>query len=179
MKTSYTYAVRKGALHVKLALLMLICCFLCSCSAKKFVSSVATVVDTDVCGTIWKRPAIEYMAGNKRILVAGPGIKYLSPGEKFKVYYDCNNPYRNTLVTDSPLFLPEESVGCTTGKIVKCSTGSNTKITFEYEVNGKSYRKIQVFDGFYSLQKSASFEVDYWTENPQRSILTLNPVSQN
>ena len=186
-----------GVVHVKKALIGIIlltlftqCAFFAATPnipPSRFCTTVGAIIGRDF--SVKGKPYIkyEYYVGNKKY--QGLSVEYLSwapNGEKYLLIYDSLYPedQKNVhLITDYPVFLPEEVTNYTVGKITDILiTKRKHLVTFDYEYTllGKTYQRIQFLEGsnplinYPQLSNGAEFLVEYWVENPQRAIIYID-----
>lgn len=141
---------------------------LCSCAVRNAEVGIATILHP---GGKGMPSMIEYRVGKQRYVSFGPRQRHLAKGEHFQLRYDRKKPWKHVLLTEAPAFLENEHTQYTEGKVVRCVNADYTKVSFTYEVNGKSYKKLQVIRGPTDLAKKENCLVKYCTENPARAIL--------
>lgn len=141
---------------------------LTSCTVQHSVTCIAKVIHP---GNQLLSSIIEYRTGDKRYVCFGPRQAYLAKGELFMLVYNKHKPWKHKLITDAPLFLETEKTQYTEGKIVRCVSGDYSKVVFTYEVNGVSYKKLQMLEGPVDLTRRNNCLVRYSPGNPARSVI--------
>lgn len=96
-------------------------------------------------------------------------------GDKFELVYDTIYPEGvRKLLAYKPVFLKDEKTGFTIGE-VSFAKKSDYLFVFKYKVNAIKHERIQFLENevrtFRSLSKGGVYMVEYWLDNPQRSIL--------
>lgn len=101
-------------------------------------------------------------------------------GEKFMVEYEQENPKANRVRLDKPVFLKDEWICLTVGYLDNYNTNYFKSFSsFTYYVDGVKYEKlfepIENSEVKYSNAKEGyNYMVNYWSHNPQRSIIVLD-----
>jgi hypothetical protein len=175
----------------KLKRIGLILLFLTSCyTVNKIIPeerkkiTVATIINPEV---IWlhgnTHSDLTYNANGKKYNCTA----YYLPGrvkdEKFLISYDTINPSQSELLIEKPIFLDNERTKKTVGTI-KFPNRNTVFLEFEYYVDNVKFHKTQILEknkvknpGF---KKGEKYEVEYWEENPQRSIIHIDkPITDS
>lgn len=99
-------------------------------------------------------------------------------GEKYMAYYDSLDCDNLSIDWTRPLFLEDELTEMSMGEIVlSISSGIlQPMVKFEYQVDGINYRQVQYMEDDFDkinpqIKEGATFQVEYWLQNPQRSIM--------
>ncbi len=111
----------------------------------------------------------------------GTGFCYPQLGEAFITLYNPNNIEEFLIQEWNPAFFKNEETKKTICKVIRISRSS---VSFEYIIDGKKYEKCQVLPSNYknkypTLNKGQNYEVEYWVENPLRSIMHLDTNSNS
>jgi len=93
-------------------------------------------------------------------------------GERFKLQCDINN-IENSRITTFPYFLETEKTKFTLGKITELTDGC---VSFYFWLGNAKFEKEHCIYGDINLQypgliKDSLYKVEYWTKNPNRSLL--------
>jgi hypothetical protein len=117
----------------------------------------------------------------KECLSAAKPLWKTIEGEKFEILYDSTDFTKQELLQYKPLFVEGEETKRITGKVRNIDLTQKT-VRFKYEVEKdgvkKEYEKDQRLPKDFQQQYPAleigkQYEVEYWTENPQRAIIYL------
>jgi hypothetical protein len=122
-----------------------------------------------------------YFVGNTAHGYHGLNMAWAPKGEKYLLKYDTLNPGKGFgyeyLLTEHPVFLPNESTHYTVGTLIKAPK-SYPSFDFQYIISGKKYKRVQFLDdpvrNHPQLVKGAEFLVEYWANNPERAILYID-----
>ena len=125
----------------------------------------------------------EYYVGNKKYQDPGEtSMPWAPKGEKYLFRYDKLHPENQEctyLITEHPVFLPEEMTAYTYGTLEKISR-SHESFDFKYTILEKKYERVQNLafgdpvKNHPQLVNGAEFLVEYWVQNPQRAILYMD-----
>lgn len=141
------------------------------------VKGVGTIVGYDHGGTS-SNSAIVAFTKNGRTYTAATN-DYYEVGEKFMVEYEAENPEKNTVRLDKPVFLKYEDTDKAVGIVTSYNPDYFKIITFIYFVDGDKFeQRYEPSEGwkikYPNLKKGKKFMVRYWSLNPKRSVLLLD-----
>ncbi len=108
-------------------------------------------------------------------------------GEKFKIKYEKTDPTKNIILKYDPVFVSGEKTKSAEGTITRLyqfnwlvnQEQPKEGVEFEYVVKDKVMKKSQVLPPKYKsqfpdLKEGKAYTVEYWEQNPERSIIHLN-----
>lgn len=115
---------------------------------------------------------IEYFVGGVRYeLEESVPSDDIRKGEHYQVFYDRSKPDNAFISYDLPSFLSGEETAFTEGKVV--SVISRNRVSFEYEVNGKMFKRFQKCPNDAVIQEQEVYTVEYLKKNPEIAILKI------
>lgn len=112
------------------------------------------------------------------------GLRGETLGDAYEILYNPRNPEKIYVLDHRPVFLEHEQTNFTEGVIVgNVGTSQyrnylNLYPKYKYFAQGRKFiraQQIQIpVDSSIHIEKGMKFRVQYWVQNPQRSILLYN-----
>ena len=139
--------------------------------------AIGVVIGYDKGGTSIRSAILKFNIKEKKYF--SRSSDYYDIGEKFIIEYEQKNPAINQVRLDKPIFLKNEKTSYTIGIIDTYNPNYLREISFIYFVDGKqykqSYKPIENSEIEYpDLKEAGKYIVEFWEENPKRSIILLN-----
>jgi hypothetical protein len=98
------------------------------------------------------------------------------PGEKFRMNYNINNPDRNVVFFENPVFTPDENIRFTKGRVISIE-GNHCKFTYQVDSTRDVWLiKLQMLTPHekQTLLLEKYYKVRYALNNPTRSIINTD-----
>ncbi|HVI46885.1 MAG TPA: hypothetical protein VM802_18540 [Chitinophaga sp.] len=136
-------------------------------------TSNTTTIGTIIKTGSWKGSyaIAEYWVNGKRYeRKAGAPSSYIYTGEHYIIMYQADKPFNSLLDFTRQVFLKDEVTDSTTGTIVYKDWAT---VEFNYNVNGRAFRRWQKYPEGKKLSKGETYTVEYLVDNPNVSILKI------
>lgn len=162
-----------------------------------WLKSEGRITGASISRSKWRKVE-HYVNGIRKEEYTGIGLNGNCIGDVYEILVNPKNLEDIYLLNERPLFLKDEAVGKTIGwikkdykseviteykgaypKFMDYDKGYNhVSVRYYYIVNNKQFQRVQDFsvpvDSILDFKKGMKFQVRYWLENPQRSILDYN-----
>jgi len=180
----------KSCIYFLLFLIELFSCATLQIPHERRRTAIATVEEKDVYGIHGSSyDRFVYYINHQRYEYHAKVTGGVVIGDKCLVEYDYLYPDKKYLRRDSCFFLPNEKTGFTVG-ILQYIRKREELFEYYYFVNFKGqikkYKRLQLLENgdpirnHPQLVNGAKFVVEYWEQNPQRSVLYINrPVKDS
>ena len=100
-------------------------------------------------------------------------------GEKFQLEYNQDNPSESKIYRDLPVFQKDESTNYTIGRLISYDSWFFRDMVYKFWIENRFYGKCQYQENdsssrYPNVKEGQLFVVEYWLENPKRSIIHLD-----
>lgn len=148
-----------------------------SCYTNEIPYEIRESVGATLIGYEYKGGTYSFEWKGKRIESYGSVYLGYSIGDRFIAHVDKNDSSNFVLQHWEPFFYESEERGAVNGKVL-INSSIVGGVKFEYEVDGKVYKRYQVinkklFPEFFNIKRGEIRPVEYLIENPQRAIIHL------
>lgn len=100
-------------------------------------------------------------------------------GEKFQLEYNRDNPSENKIYREFPVFQKDESTNYVLGKLISYDSWIFRDMVYRFWIEDRFYEQGQYQEKdsnekYPKVEEGQLFVVEYWVDNPKRSIIHLD-----